>query len=108
MTKRRDRALPRQDHAAGRSTKTFRIRIVGWALAAVACLVGVAVLGGYLPGSLLGSGEGQGERYQRENKRVRDSVQKAGEICSRDFPGRIDLYAECLEKLTREIPPARY
>lgn len=108
MTKRRDRALPRPAHAEGASTKTVRIRVVGWALAAVACLVGVAVLGWYLPGSLRSSGESQGERYQRENKRVRDSVQKAGEICSRDFPGRIDLYADCLEKLTREIPPARY
>ena len=82
--------------------------MVGWALAAAACLVGVGVLGWYLPGMLRSSGESQGERYQRENKRVRDSIQKAGEICSRDFPGRIDLYADCLEKLTREIPPARY
>ena len=108
MTKRRDRALLRPDDAAGPWRKVFRIRVVGWALAAVACLVGVAVLGWYRPGLLRSSGESQGERYQRENKRVRDSVQKAGEICSRDFSGRIDLYAECLEKLTREIPPARY
>ena len=87
--------------------KVFRVRAVGWALA-VACLVSMSVLGWYLPGLLRSSGESQAERYQRENKRVRDSVQKAGEICSRDFPGRIDRYAECLEKLTREIPPARY
>jgi hypothetical protein len=52
--------------------------------------------------------EGPAERYQRESKRVRDSIQKAGEICSRDFPGRLDLYADCVGKLTSEIPPARY
>jgi hypothetical protein len=57
---------------------------------------------------LRSSGESSGERYQRESKRVRDAIQKAGEICSREFPGRIDLYADCLGKLTREIPPARY
>ena len=108
MTKRRNRALPRPGHAAGASTKAFRIRVVGWALAAVACLVGVGVLGWYLPGMLRSSGESPAERYQRESKRVRDSIQKAGEICSRDFPGRIDLYADCVSKLTREIPPARY
>jgi hypothetical protein len=107
MTKRRGRAALRPDHAAGPWRKVFRIRGVGWALA-VACLASVAVLGWYLPGLLRSSGESQSGRYQRENKRVRDSVQRAGEICSRDFPGRIDLYAECLEKLTREIPPARY
>ena len=108
MTKRRKRALARPGHAAGASTKAFRIRVVGWALAAVACLAGVGVLAWYLPGMLRSAGESPGERYQRETKRVRDSIQKAGEICSRDFPGRIDLYADCLGKLTREIPPARY
>ena len=107
MAKRRNRALPRPGHAAGASTKAFRIGVVGWALAAVA-LVGVGVLGWYLPGMLRSSGESPAERYQRESKRVRDSIQKAGEICSRDFRGRIDLYADCVSKLTREIPPARY
>jgi hypothetical protein len=89
-------------------TKTFRVRVVGWALAALVCLGGLIVLGSFLPGLTRSPSESQQERRQRENQRVRDSIQKAGETCSRDFPGRLDLYAECLERLTRIIPPARY
>ncbi len=89
-------------------TKTFRIRVVRWVLAAFVCLGGLLVLGLFLQTSMRSPGESRSDRYQRENQRVRDSIRKAGETCSRDFPGRIDLYAECLERLTRSIPPARY
>ena len=88
--------------------RTFRVRVVGWALAAFVCLGGLIVVGSLLPEWTWRPGESQRERYQRENQRVRDSIQKAGETCSREFPGRLDLYAECLERLTRMVPPARY
>jgi hypothetical protein len=89
-------------------TKTFRVRVVGWTLAGFVCLGGLIVLGSFLPQLTRSPSESQQERHQRENQRVRDSIRKAGETCSRDFPGRLDLYAECLERLTRMIPPARY
>lgn len=89
-------------------TKTFRVRVVRWAFAAFVCIGGLIALGWFLPELMRSPGESQRERYQRENQRVRDSIQKAGETCSRDFPGRLDLYAECLARLTRMIPPARY
>ena len=76
-------------------TKTFRARVVGWSLAAFVCLGGLIVLGLFLPELTRSPGESQHERYEREKQRVRDSIQKAGETCSRDFPGRLDLYAEC-------------
>jgi len=95
-------------HRGGAMTKTFRVRVVRWAFAAFVCIGGLIALGWFLPELTRSPGESQRERYQRENQRVRDSIQKAGETCSRDFPGRLDLYAECLARLTRMIPPARY
>ena len=91
-------------------TKTFRVRVVGWALAAFVCLCvgGLIVLGSFLPGvDTEPERKPAGETPAREPARPRSDTESRGDLLA-DFPGRLDLYAECLERLTRIIPPARY
>jgi hypothetical protein len=85
--------------------------IIGWTLGIAAIFAVLIAIGSALPESTRSPGESvleRNARFERDQRRVKDSIAGASEICSRNFPGRTDLWQECLDRLVKQIPPARY